>query len=114
MVRVRLLGIGPSAFSTVGWQRRQNVPDYRAYSDFVLSGQSPIQSCETPNAEGKRLERTALSLRTREGLAKDLIGSQTSKSQELIELGLLETKDNRIVLTRRGRAMADTVAAELA
>ena len=108
------LGIGPSAFSTVGWQRCQNVPDYRAYSDFVLSGQSPIQSCETLNAEGKRLERIALSLRTREGLAQDLIGSQTSKSQELIELGLLETKDNRIVLTRRGRAMADTVAAELA
>ena len=108
------LGIGPSAFSTIGWQRYQNVPDYRAYSDRVLSGQSPIQSCETLDAEGKRLERIALSLRTREGLAQDLIGSQTSKSQELIELGLLETKDNRFVLTRRGRTMADTVASELA
>ena len=69
------LGIGPSAFSTIGWQRRQNVSDYRAYSDLVLSGKSPIQSSETLSPEEKRLERIALSLRTREGLARDLVRS---------------------------------------
>ena len=35
------LGIGPSAVSTIGMQRWQNVCDYRAYIDRVLSGQSP-------------------------------------------------------------------------
>ena len=35
------LGIGPSAFSTVGMKRWQNVCDYRTYIDRVLSGQSP-------------------------------------------------------------------------
>src|SRR5207253_9686101 len=40
------LGIGPSAFSTVGMRRWQNVCDYRTYIDRVLSGQSPGESSE--------------------------------------------------------------------
>ena len=41
------LGIGPSAFSTVGLERYQNVSDYRRYSDLVLAGNSPVSSTET-------------------------------------------------------------------
>ena len=40
------LGIGPSAFSTVGLERSQNVCDYREYSDRVLAGESAISSTE--------------------------------------------------------------------
>jgi oxygen-independent coproporphyrinogen-3 oxidase len=40
------LGFGPSAFSTVGMSRWQNVCDYRAYSDRILSGQSPVHFVE--------------------------------------------------------------------
>ncbi len=36
------LGIGPSAFSTVGLERYQNVSDYREYSDRVLAGASAV------------------------------------------------------------------------
>src|SRR5262249_49103126 len=32
------LGIGPSAFSTVGLRRWQNVPDYRTYTDRLTAG----------------------------------------------------------------------------
>ena len=35
------LGIGPSAVSTIGMQRWQNVCDYRAYIDRALAGESP-------------------------------------------------------------------------
>src|SRR5204862_4545176 len=35
------LGFGPSAVSTIGMRRWQNLCDYRAYSDRVLSDQSP-------------------------------------------------------------------------
>ena len=50
------LGIGPSAFSTVGMKRWQNVADYRNYSDRVLSGDSIIDSMEELNGEVKRGE----------------------------------------------------------
>ena len=60
------LGIGPSAFSTVGDRRWQNVCDYRAYSDRILGGESPISSTETLSARMKRAEQIALGLRTRE------------------------------------------------
>ena len=42
------LGIGPSAFSTMGSKRSQNIPQFRHYADLVLSGQSPIASAENP------------------------------------------------------------------
>ena len=63
------LGIGPSAVSTIGMQRWQNVCDYRAYIDRALAGQSPRESSENLTDEMKRTERIALSLRTRDGVS---------------------------------------------
>jgi oxygen-independent coproporphyrinogen-3 oxidase len=105
------LGIGPSAFSTIGWERTQNVADYRAYTERVLSGQSSVASTEKLTADHKRSERIALSLRTRDGLAANLV--EEEKSRELSELGLLRENGDRLVLTRRGRALADSVAEAL-
>ncbi len=105
------LGIGPSAFSTIGWERSQNVADYRAYSDRVLAGKSATASIETLTSENKRSERIALSLRTRDGLPATLV--QTQKVRELFDLGLLEQTSGNLVLTRRGRAVADSVAEAL-
>ena len=34
------LGLGPSAVSTVGLRRWQNISDYRAYADRILGGES--------------------------------------------------------------------------
>src|SRR5437870_8643083 len=59
------VGIGPSAVSTVGTRRWQNVCDYRIYIDRVLSAQSPRGPGETLTDEMKRMERIALTLRTR-------------------------------------------------
>jgi oxygen-independent coproporphyrinogen-3 oxidase len=105
------LGVGPSAFSTIGWERPQNVADYRVYSDRVLAGESPVASTENLTPDNKRSERIALSLRTRDGLPADLVRSQNT--HELFELGLLEHNDGNLVLTRRGRSLADSVAEAL-
>ena len=105
------LGIGPSAFSTIGWERSQNVANYRAYSDRVLSGESPTDSVEKLTEDNKRSERVALSLRTRDGLPATLV--QAQKTRELFDLGLLEQMNGNLVLTRRGRAVADSVAEAL-
>src|SRR5438876_930157 len=103
------LGIGPSAFSTRGHQRWQNVCDYRAYSDRVLSGESAIGSTETLTSEMKRAERIALSLRTRAGVSATIV-DRREKAQELAALGLIRQSNGNVVLTEKGKCVADSVA----
>ena len=104
------LGIGPSAVSTIGTQRWQNVCDYRAYIDRVLSGQSPRASMENLTDKMKRTERIALSLRTLDGVPASELQSFAQRTNEFIELGLLRESDEKFVLTQKGKALADSVA----
>ena len=104
------LGIGPSAFSTVGLERYQNVSDYRGYSDLVLAGRSPISSTEALSAEIKRGERIALSLRTVGGIPSVELNQWPNERREFEELGLLREVEGNCVLTRRGKLLADSVA----
>jgi oxygen-independent coproporphyrinogen-3 oxidase len=104
------LGIGPSAFSTLGMQRWQNVPDYRAYSDRILAGESAVGTTEALTAEMKRSERIALALRTRDGISCQELESQPQASREFIDLGLLREVNGHFVLTPRGKLLADSVA----
>src|SRR5438034_10506332 len=103
------LGIGPSAFSTAGLRRWQNLPDYRAYADCVLSRQSPIGSTENLTSEMKRMERIALSLRTREGTSSALLNDRQQTIEEFVSLGLLRQSNGCFVLTRAGKSLADSV-----
>jgi oxygen-independent coproporphyrinogen III oxidase len=104
------LGIGPSAVSTIGMQRWQNVCDYRAYCDSMLAGQSPRESSEDLTPEMKRTERIALVLRTREGIPSSELESFAPETHELIALELLRESRGNFVLTRRGKALADSIA----
>ena len=104
------LGIGPSAFSTVEMRRWQNLADYRAYANRVLSGQSPIGSRENLTKEMKRTERIALSLRTREGVSAALLTDQSKAIGEFTSLGLLRQSNGQCVLTQKGKYLADSVA----
>jgi oxygen-independent coproporphyrinogen-3 oxidase len=104
------LGIGPSAVSTMGMQRWQNVRDYRAYIDRVLSGDSARESAEDLTHEMKRTERIMLALRTREGIPAAELKSFGSETNELIALELLRESHGNFVLTRRGKTLADSVA----
>src|SRR5664279_1138989 len=104
------LGIGPSAFSTVGLERCQNISDYRRYSDLVLAGASPTSSTEALTAEIKRGERIALSLRTVRGIPSVELNPWPDERREFEELGLLREVEGNCVLTRRGKLLADSVA----
>jgi oxygen-independent coproporphyrinogen-3 oxidase len=104
------LGIGPSAFSTVGLRRWQNVCDYRAYSDRILSGSSAVSSTEILTPEMKRGERIALSLRTRNGIPSEELKPWPNESREFVDLGLLHEVGSNFVLTSRGKLLADSVA----
>lgn len=102
------LGIGPSAFSTVGMNRWQNICNYRAYSDRALSGRPARESIENLTSEMKRTERIALSLRMREGIAESELKHE--KTKEFISLGLLQKSNGNFLLTRKGKSLADSVA----
>ena len=104
------LGVGPSAFSTVGMNRWQNVCDYRVYADRVLSGQSPRGFSENLTSEMKRTERIALSLRMREGVAASELKDFAQETKDFISLGLLRQSNGNVLLTRKGRELADSVA----
>jgi oxygen-independent coproporphyrinogen III oxidase len=103
------LGIGPSAVSTIDMQRWQNVCDYRAYIDRVLSGKSPRESSEDLTYEMKRTERIALALRTREGIPASELKSFAPETNELIALELLRESHGNFVLTRGGKTLADSI-----
>jgi len=103
------LGIGPSAFSTVGMQRWQNVCDYRAYVDRIFSDQSPRGFSESLTNEMKRTERIALSLRMREGVAASELKEFEQEAKEFISLGLLRKSSDNFVLTRKGKELADSI-----
>ena len=104
------LGIGPSAFSTVGLKRWQNIADYRGYADRILSEGSVIGSVEALTPEMKRIERMALGLRTREGIPAAALESWPQETDELVSLGLLARENGSFVLTVAGKCVADSVA----
>ncbi len=104
------LGIGPSAFSTVKNERWQNVADYRSYADRLHSGESIVESIEQLDAETKRRETIALSLRTQSGVPAQWLEERPNERNEFVELGLLRPHDGNFVLTTKGKLVADSVA----
>lgn len=107
------VGIGPSAFSTVGLRRWQNVCDYREYSARIFGGRSPVASEENLTDAMKRTERIALLLRTSQGVSPNLVASNAGGISEFLKLGLLRQSNGNFVLTRAGKALANSVAEAL-
>ena len=104
------LGIGPSAFSTVGTRRWQNAPDSALYTSRVAARTSPVSFQETVSEKTRAGETLAFGLRTHGGIPVQAAAPWESELVEMRELGLLETRDGRLRLTRRGKLMADSVA----
>ncbi|MBB5350717.1 oxygen-independent coproporphyrinogen-3 oxidase [Haloferula luteola] len=106
------LGLGPSAVSTLAGVRHGNIADTARYVEMVNSlGQAIVES-EALTPDQLRLERLALLLRTTEGVPLHLIAP--SDPSTLIEHGLAEIHEDRLVLTRAGSALVDPIATQLA
>ncbi len=104
------LGLGPSAVSTMGLRRWQNISDYRAYTDRLLRGETASTGDEILTPEMKRAEAVALSLRTSSGVPAAWIDDRPNEVEEFVRLGLMQAEAERYVLTRAGRFLADSVA----
>ncbi len=108
------LGLGPSAFSTVGERRWQNIPDTAAYIAAIAQKEWPVGFSETVGPRARRMERVAFGLRTRRGVRRSWLVDKEAAIREFSDLGLLETPPGRVRLSPKGRLLADSVAEELA
>jgi len=111
-------GVGPGAHSHVGGVRWWNVKHPSAYAARLASGQSPAQARESLTDEQRYDERVLLGTRLVEGLpVGDLRGSGRAAVAGLVADGLVDgvaaVSRGRVVLTRRGRLLADTVVHRL-
>jgi len=110
-------GFGPGAHSHVAGLRWWNVKHPAAYAQRLTAGQSPAAGRERPDARARALERVLLQSRIREGVAvTDVLDEGRHAVAALIADGLIEGRDavrGRIVLTLRGRLLADAVVRAL-
>ena len=111
-------GVGPGAHSHVGGVRWWNVKHPNAYAARLGAGESPAQGRETLTAEQRYDERVLLGVRLVEGLAlDDLADDGRLAVAGLVADGLVDgaaaLRRQRVVLTRQGRLLADTVVRRL-
>ena len=110
-------GAGPGAHSHVGGLRWWNVKHPAAYQQRIDTGISPGHGREYPDAQAVALERTMLLTRLSSGMDTALLDETgRRKVAGLIADGLIEPAQalrGTIVLTQRGRLLADLVVREL-
>jgi oxygen-independent coproporphyrinogen-3 oxidase len=100
------LGFGCAAHSHRGGRRWWNLRTPERYIDAVAAGRSTEAAGETLDGETRRLEGLQLSLRTTAGVPVEALDGDDLD-------GLVERHDDRWVLTRRGRLMANEVAVRI-
>ncbi|GAB6903582.1 radical SAM family heme chaperone HemW [Kineosporia succinea] len=112
-------GVGPGAHSHVGGVRWWNVRHPSSYAARIDAGESPAQGREVLDPEARQLEEVLLRSRLREGLPlKDagLHGDPSVLLAGVLEEGLVQPEpagQGTVVLTRRGRLLADAVVRAL-
>lgn len=110
-------GVGPGAHSHVGGVRWWNVKHPAAYAERLAAGVSPAAGRETLDDETRRVEDVLLRARIVDGLPGDALdASGREQVAGLIADGLIDGRNaiaGRIVLTRRGRLLADAVVRRL-
>lgn len=107
-------GIGPGAHSHLDGRRWWNVKHPHAYAQRVSANLSPMQDEEVLSPEQQALEKIMLGLRMKEGITRADVTCTDSVIDDLVSRGLLEGDDRILVLTRRGRLLADYVIRTLA
>ncbi len=125
-------GLGPGAHSHVGCMRWWNVKNPAAYAARLRDGRSPAYAGEILDEDTRELERVMLGVRTSEGI--ELAGLPGTRQADeagvalgagavsggrvaaLIADGLIDAAAalrGRVILTLRGRLLADYVTREL-
>jgi len=104
-------GIGPGAHSHIGGVRWWNVKHPTAWTQALTEDRTPAYAREILSVEDQYVEDVLLRMRLRDGLAVEDITSPT-EIPALLEESLLDSSAfaaGRLVLTPRGRLLADGV-----
>jgi oxygen-independent coproporphyrinogen-3 oxidase len=100
-------GVGCAAHSHVEGVRSWNVRTPERYVDMLARGADPTAGAEELDDAARRFEALSLRLRTSSGVPVDAF-------DDVGALGdLVELRDDHVVLTRRGRLLANQVAVKL-
>jgi oxygen-independent coproporphyrinogen-3 oxidase len=107
-------GVGPGAHSHIDGERWWNVKHPAAYAQRLAAGESPRHDGETIDTATAHVERIMLETRLRTGLGLDALSAGARLAvPDLVSRDLVEKAGERLVLTRRGRLLADAVVREL-
>ena len=110
-------GAGPGAHSHIGGTRWWNVRHPSRYAQALDAGLSPAAGRETLTERAQLTERLMLEIRMSDGL--DLAGlpaAVTRHAEQCVTWGLADRHalgQDRLVLTQRGRLLADAVVRDL-
>nr|WP_218024846.1 radical SAM family heme chaperone HemW [Nocardia pseudovaccinii] len=108
------LGAGPGAHSHVGGVRWWNVKHPARYADTVARGGFPAAGWEMLTADEQHTERVMLTVRLRTGLPlEELAPKESAAATRIIADGLAVRSGDHLILTDRGRLLADGVVRDL-
>lgn len=103
-------GAGPGAHGYVGATRWWNVKHPNAYAEKLSAAELPVAGFEELDAEALHTEDVLLKTRLRQGLPlTSLSDAERERAEVAVRDGLLSPGDGRLVLTPRGRLLADAV-----
>ena len=103
-------GAGPGAHSFVGDIRWWNVKHPSAYAEHLGEHSLPVADFERLDTRARHLEEVLLGIRLRDGLAVGLLSeTERVRARAAVDDGLLDAAGDRLVLTDRGRLLADGV-----
>jgi oxygen-independent coproporphyrinogen-3 oxidase len=110
-------GAGPGAHGFVGAIRWWNVKHPNAYAQMLAPGTHatlPVAGFEQLDADALHTEDVLLKIRLRQGLPLARLGAaERERAETAIADGLLISEGDRLVLTPRGRLLADAVVRTL-
>jgi putative oxygen-independent coproporphyrinogen III oxidase len=112
-------GLGPGAHSHLAGSRWWNVKHPARYAAALAAGESPEAGREELTETEQHTERVMLRLRLASGMPLDLLDADGRRAAErAVADGLLEGRTSgaepaAVVLTRRGRLLADAVVRDL-
>lgn len=107
-------GAGPGAHGYVGATRWWNVKHPNAYAELVAGATLPVAGFEQLGADALHTEDVLLRIRLRQGLpVARLDAAERQRAEAVLADGLLAVEGDRLILTDRGRLLADAVVRTL-
>ena len=107
-------GAGPGAHGFVGDVRWWNIKHPKAYAEHLGGGAVAIAGFEQLDSHARHLEEVMLGIRLRSGLAVSaLTATERERAAQAVADATVIADGDRLVLTDRGRLLADAVVRDL-